>query len=161
MSINYRRLKNDYPEFDSFSEMIDFAAEKYGSKTAFEYIDNDIHSISFDKFRDHISAVASFFKNKGLKNENIALLGANSYEYIVVFYGILCSGNIAVPICKDLDMDDLEVILNDCAPSFVVILDGVRTQQADIISLAKNSEIANMDKVRKLWNLMESLHLIV
>lgn len=148
--MEYKRLSNDLPEFDTFAEVIEYSAEKYKDKAAFVYKDDKINSISFTDFRDDVSRMVAYLKDSGLSEQHIALMGANSYEYIVAFFGILCSGNIAVPICKDLNCEDLEVIISDCKPQFLIYLSGVRESMEDILKLCGHSCAADMKEVKSI-----------
>ena len=41
------------------------------------------------------------------KNKNIAIVGENSYNWLVAFFGIVLSNNLAVIIDKDLAEEEL------------------------------------------------------
>ena len=41
-------------------------------------------------------------------NKHIALIGNNTYNWILTYFGIVLSGNVAVPIDKDYDLDLIE-----------------------------------------------------
>ena len=53
--------------------------------------------------------VAFLYKN--YKNEHIAIVGENSYNYLVLFLSIILSGNVAVLIDKDLSEEAINKLL--------------------------------------------------
>ena len=48
-----------------------------------------------------VKALGTFLMSKLDKTSHIAIIGENSYEWIVAFLAIVCSGNVAVPIDKE------------------------------------------------------------
>lgn len=73
-------------------------ANKYVGCASLGYTYNGENYVSTaDEFYNHVLAAAVFYSDKYNKSR-IALLGENSYEYLVQLFGIMCSGNIAVPL---------------------------------------------------------------
>jgi len=78
-----------------------------GEDIAFSYIENkEIINKSYkDLYRD-VTMFSNYLAYK-YKDKHIAIIGNNSYNYIVVFLSIIISGNTAVLIDKDLNKDDI------------------------------------------------------
>jgi long-chain acyl-CoA synthetase len=91
-------------EMNSFKELLISQAMHYPHKTAFTYTKNK-KEIKIDRLRllKDVKALSTWLIAHGLKNQNIAILSENSYEWIVAFLAIVISGNIAVPVDKELD----------------------------------------------------------
>ncbi len=108
---------NQYPlyEIDTVSnlkELLNYCAEKHGDKVAFVWESKDKHfSVSFNDFKADVNALAAYFVSLGFVNEKVAILGENSYEWIVAFFAIAISGNVVVPIDKELTECDITLLL--------------------------------------------------
>ena len=101
--------------------MLALAAKKYGDSDAYVFKKGkDTHSKSFAQFHREAHALAAYFINEGYKREKIAILGENSYEWILAWFGIVLSGNIAVPIDKLLQPEQIAFILGDTRASAIV-----------------------------------------
>lgn len=58
-----------------------------------------------------VRALGTFLSACGLVGQNIAILGENSYRWIVSFLAIVCSGAVAVPLDKESLDDELLFLL--------------------------------------------------
>lgn len=86
--------------------------EDYKEKKAFSiYKEGKIHNISYEKFGNDILKTAKFLIHNGIKRKHIALAAENSYEWYVVFFAVLISGNISVLLNQNLAAEEL---LNQC-----------------------------------------------
>jgi len=110
-----------WDEVENIYHLLELGAKKYGSKDAYVFKrgKNLCHK-SFLDVHGQAHALASYFQAKGFTRQTIAILGENSYEWIVAWFGIVLSGNIAVPIDKLLDKEQIEFILNDTKCAAVV-----------------------------------------
>ena len=86
------------------------------------YDGRQITEISYRTLADEILQAAGFFKKNGLVGRHIALLGGNCHEWIVGYFAIVASGNVAVPlnptysrqtIMTQCDLADVSVICGD------------------------------------------------
>lgn len=57
------------------------------------------------------------------RGDRCALLGDNSAQFVIVLYGVLRAGGIAVPINPEAAGAELEYLLADCEPSIVTVGD--------------------------------------
>lgn len=88
--------------------MFELFAHPAESPTAFRIYDGvQVSEISYDKLADDILASAGFFKAHGIFHKHIAILSPNCYDWVVTFFGIISSGNIAVPLNPDLPAEDI------------------------------------------------------
>lgn len=60
------------------------------------YDGNQLSDITYQQFLCDILKTAGYFAENGIQNQHIALVAPNSYEWIVTFFGVLASGNVAV-----------------------------------------------------------------
>jgi len=107
MDVNAKYSK----EFDNMHTMrayIDLLYERHGNRLAVINKKGEHNSEkSFTQLKQDSLCIAMFLKSKNLFDQPIALIGTLSYEWLVVFLGIMSSGNIAVPIDKDLNGQDI------------------------------------------------------
>lgn len=96
----------------TLKDFLDFCEEKYSKNVAF----------SFQKKKDLITKTYGDFKNEVIKFSNyllenyssekkIALLGENSYEWILSYFAIANSKNLVIPIDKELEVQAVEKII--------------------------------------------------
>ncbi len=112
-------MKNSkYPlyETDNIStlkELIHHAAETYGEKPAFRILKymNEAIEISFVELKSNIECLGTYLINEGYKNAHIAVLGENSFDWLLIYFAVSCSGNVIVPIDNDLQIDEVKHIL--------------------------------------------------
>ena len=111
----------EMPEIRDFRHFVDFMREKYSQKPAFMYAEkNGDVTVDYKKFTDDIDALAAYFLSLELKNEKIALYGENSYEWIVTYFAAVCSGNVIVPIDKEITGVEVRNLVCDCEAKVLV-----------------------------------------
>ncbi len=125
----------EMPEIKDFRQFVDFMAENYGDKTVFIYEDNkNEKSVSYTKFTNDINALAAYFAASGLIDEKIAVYGENSYEWIVTYFAAVVSGNVIVPIDKELSGEEVKNLVCDCEARILVY----SAAKANIVDEVKN-----------------------
>lgn len=97
----------------TIKEMLNFAAKKYGEKIAVQYIDEKrkIVKKTYEDLKRDSAFIAYYISKKGFEKRNIAILGNNSYEWMISFFGIILSGNVTIPLNNKLPEEELEEIL--------------------------------------------------
>ena len=111
---NHIRIKKNYPLYETISadvvyDIIEYSAKNYPDKQAFQIPvrGQDDKFITYKEFAEDIEGLGTYILSKGLKKEKIAIIGENSYEWLLAYFAILGSGNTAVPLDRDLPVDDL------------------------------------------------------
>lgn len=88
-----------------------FSADPCGH-VAFELFDGkQVTQIQYTAFAGDILRAVSFFTERNITGSHIALIGANSYAWVVAFFAITASGNIAVPMNPQISP---ELLLYQC-----------------------------------------------
>jgi len=107
----------DY-EYNSFYEVLAHHAKEYANKTAY-FIDNK--KIDFYRLKMKVDTFARFLEFVGVKKgDRIALVVANSLEFVVSFLASGKLGAVAVPINTFLKEDEIAYILNDCGAKILI-----------------------------------------
>lgn len=82
--------------------------KEYRDAEAFEVFDGvSVRKITFADFTEDILKTAGYFMEMGIWRKHIALAAPNSYEWLVVYWGVLVSGNTAVLINPELPEKEL------------------------------------------------------
>jgi len=106
---NYDYYEN--PKINNLFELLTIEATNYPNDVAFSYKkDNEIIKKTYREVYDDVINLSSYF-NKNYKNKHIALIGENSYNWIITFLSIILSGNVCVVIDKDLNENDITNLL--------------------------------------------------
>lgn len=113
-------MKNkSYPYYDvpnvlTFREYLAHCEKDYGEKTAFSFYKNKtLTQKSYVDFSNEVKALASELISRGYNNETIAVMGENSYEWILTYFAVVTSGNIIVPIDKEISVEQVKDIINE------------------------------------------------
>ncbi len=93
-------------------------AERVGDKTAIVYGER---RVSFTSLEEDSNKFAQALVKLGIKRgDRVAMLQNSSSEFVVVFFGIMKVGGIAVPLDTRYVADELVSLGNDCTPTVIV-----------------------------------------
>lgn len=100
--------------FDNIREIIEYSSVKFKDRVAFKIKNKKdgcvcYEDITYDRLRRDIEALSKYFIGHDLCGKRIAVIGKNSYEWMLVYLAVLCSGGVIVPLDKGL----FECELND------------------------------------------------
>lgn len=98
--------------------VVHHSAETNPDGAAFRYAENgtDI-TVTYQQFKDDIDMLGTAFYSLGLRSgSHIAVLGENSYRWIVTAFAAMNGSNVIVPIDRDLPPDTIRSLLQkaDC-----------------------------------------------
>ena len=112
---------NNVPQINNLKEMVIYCAKTYKDSTVFQFKqNNEIIKISFQKFLDDINSLGTAFNNCGLKNEKIALIAENSYEWILSYFAVISGGNVIVPIDPEMSNAQMKQIIDKTKISTII-----------------------------------------
>ncbi|MCL2688871.1 MAG: AMP-binding protein [Chitinispirillia bacterium] len=122
-------MKN-YPYYKIFEatnlrDLVRRAADAAPAKTAYAYqLGERIHHHTFLQFKDDIESLGTFFYSIGLRDgAKIAVMGENSYYWLLTYFAAATGGNIIVPLDKELPAEDLLHLLRESGAEAVVYSD--------------------------------------
>lgn len=108
-----REKINDIPKFENVKELLYHSVSKYTNNIAFtvknkvgkevKYID-----YTYTKLLEDINSFGSSLYKLNLENKKVAIVGSNSYEWVVAHLGVLLGGMVSVPLDKGLQLEELE-----------------------------------------------------
>lgn len=64
-------------------------------------------------FAAQTRSLGAWLMGKGLHGERIAILGENSYYWLLCFFGVVCSGNVAALLDRNLSVRVLRQLMDD------------------------------------------------
>ena len=107
---------------ENLKELIYYAGEEYGKKTAYRYRDGSkVIDVTFEQFSADVVAFGEYILNKGYnKGTRIAILGENSYFWVVAYFAIISTGNVVVPIDKELKANEISHLLNNSEATLLI-----------------------------------------
>jgi long-chain acyl-CoA synthetase len=94
-------------------ELVEKCAEKYGGRDAFRFRGEGgtVCTISYTRLLDDVRALGTALLSMGLKGVHLAVIGENSYEWVVTYLAVVNGGGVIVPIDRDLPDDEIAGII--------------------------------------------------
>ena len=124
----------DIPPIKSPADMLETAARERPDFIAFRYRagkDSTESKTCGDVLGDVRRAACHIDKALG-RGRHIAIIGENSYEWLLAFFGALGSGNVAVPIDKDLPANEIADMIAEAdvsaafvSPTYADLVEGI------------------------------------
>ncbi|MBO7698540.1 MAG: acyl--CoA ligase, partial [Erysipelotrichaceae bacterium] len=100
------------PEINTLRELVEYGKEKGGDKP-FLFDDNN-ESISSSEFCEFNRQLGAFILSKGLNKTNIAIVGENTSNWYICFFSIMNSGNVVVPLDRNLTDKEKTELVDRC-----------------------------------------------
>ncbi|MBO4591073.1 MAG: acyl--CoA ligase, partial [Eubacterium sp.] len=98
----------DVPEMNDIKDMIFRNAREIPDYTAFVYpCETGEMRKTFLDLKDDVVAFGTWMYSKKLKDKRVAIVGENSYEWLVIYLATVCGGSVAVAIDKGLPEDEI------------------------------------------------------
>lgn len=111
---HYKTIKEIF--LKSTNEFADrpFILEKFNPKEPFT-------EITYKAFKEDVVALGtSLTKKFNLKDERIIIIGENTYHWYVSYMAAVCGAGIAVPIDKELPINEIENVIKRAKASVVI-----------------------------------------
>ena len=152
INLAFKNRKKNYPlyettEFSDFRIMVENVAERHPNKYAISYkkVPNskEILHYTYSEGRDYIREIATEFIAMGMRDQNVAIIGEASPDWVFSYFALMSIGAVTVPIDKELPVVDMASILNTAACPFVVFSSSV------------------IEKIKEIKSVVPSLHTFV
>jgi len=122
--------------FETLTDLYQNIVSKYknSDKTAFAYkptADEPYRSITWGEVEDDVKSVASYLIDQGIKKDDkVAILSENRYEWAVVDLAIQMAGAINVSLYATLPPGQCEYILKDSEAKIFFVSTGIQLKKA-------------------------------
>lgn len=89
-----------------FRDLIEGLADKYGERPAISWFTRrqEEQTVSYHQIGDDVRALQKMMSQMGLRGKHIAIVGENSYEWLLIFFAATYCG--AVAVCIDIEQPD-------------------------------------------------------
>ncbi|MCL1808321.1 MAG: AMP-binding protein [Clostridiales bacterium] len=104
-------------------ELINSSASLFASKPAFYVKDapgGKYRPITYEKFKEDIDSLGTALVDMGFKGKKIALIGENSYEWVVTYCAVANGTGVIVPLDKELHPGEINNLLERAKAAAVV-----------------------------------------
>ncbi|MBR3904833.1 MAG: AMP-binding protein [Clostridia bacterium] len=92
-----------HPQVYTLKELLLSCSERFGEKPAFRFQRRKSEIVvSHLQFKNDVMALGSWLWKEGHQKCHVAVLGENSYEWILSHFAVTCGGSVIVPIDKEL-----------------------------------------------------------
>ncbi len=98
-------------EFSSMRDLVERACEMYAGRTAYSFRTNprqkEVEKVGFAELRDDVRALSSELIRRGWAGGHFVVIGKFSYSWARMYFSILSSGSVIVPLDRDWNAEDL------------------------------------------------------
>ena len=162
MSSKNRIIYKGITDFKDIKEIIYYCAERYSEKTAFviKHFDENnekefyYENVSYKRFLDDINKLGTAFYSLGLKDNRIAFMGKNRYEWVLTHLANLLGGIVSVPLDKDLQVEELENSLIR-SEADAIVYDANQIEKIEEIKKNNKTNIKHFIKFDEIQNLIK------
>ncbi len=94
-------------------ELTDRSARLYADKEAFLTMTgkNEYKSVTYGRFGEELCALANALTDHGLAGRRMALVGENSYTWLLSYFAIVNTNSTVVPMDKELTGEELKILV--------------------------------------------------
>ena len=118
-------ILKEAPKYPLIRDYLLDAVKNYGEKDAFVLKEEAAgktfyRHLSYDAFWQEARAFGQGLRSLGLGEERVAIIGFNSYEWILTYISVLCGVGVIVPLDKELTESEILLSLKRSGVKAVV-----------------------------------------
>ena len=125
-----------YPitEITNLKELIYFDNAQTNNNIAYMYAKGKktIVEVTYSQFVQDVEAFGTYLFENGHKNTHIAVIGENSYEWILTYFSTVLGGSVIVPVDKELSVEEIENVLTSSDSTVLVYSDSYSDVAEDL-----------------------------
>ncbi len=121
-SVKYKESLYAPREVSDLKDLILGSVDRYGQRNAFlvkDKADGKYKGISYEQFLNDINGLGTKLIDMGLFGKKIALIGENSYEWVLTYFATVNGTGVIVPIDRELKAEEVLNLLNRAGVSTV------------------------------------------
>jgi len=119
LDLHTRGRSRSLPRHRSLVDMLDRAADRYGSSVAMiaRRPSGEQTQTTYRELRDRAHRAALLLATRGIKpGDRVLLIGENSPDWVLGYFAILCAGAIAVPLDQLISAEELAPLCKIAEP---------------------------------------------
>ena len=144
MNKNYPIYKTTF--IDDMRSLVEEAAQNFPDHIAISYKENywdkEVRKVTFSQWRLDVRNLGTSLISKGLREENIAIVGENSYGWCCSFFAVMAIGSVTVPVDKELPLEDIDGIITTTGCKAVIF---GKASEGKIKELLQNGGLRSVD----------------
>ena len=144
MNRNYPIYKTTF--IDDMRSLVEESAQNYPDSIAISYkdkpSDKEVKKVTFAQWRNDVRDLGTALIARGLREENIAIVGENSYGWCCSFFGVMAIGSVTVPVDKELPIEDIDGIVTTTGCKAVIY---GRTAEQKVVELLKEGRLTSAE----------------
>ncbi len=119
--LNDSRALYDVRHIANFRDLVDSCAEKFPNEPAFKLKDSSgtYYTVSYTAWKDDVYALGAAMYEMGIKGTKVAVMGMNSYNWLLTYLATTIGSNVIVPVDKELMFDDINTIVTVSESSYL------------------------------------------
>jgi len=104
---------NPVEKVRDLKELTDYSTRTYADKDAYLIMTgrDSYKGVTYRQFGEELSALANSLMARGWAGERMALVGENSYEWVLAYFSIVNTNSTAVPLDKELTAEELKAFV--------------------------------------------------
>lgn len=124
--MNSKKYKDTLYEFrniNDLKDMVNSSAELFADEPAYMVKDvrgGEYRSITYREFKADIDALGTRLVDMGMKGKKIAVIGENSYKWIVTYMAVVNGTGVIVPLDKELPVKEIHHLLQRASVDAIV-----------------------------------------
>lgn len=108
-------------EIANMAAFLNYIYTHYKERTAFSFTaGNGQKEITYGTFAADVDALRHWLQNQGYCRERIALIGENSYNWIVAYFAITTTQNTVVPLDREITLGEASRIAKECESKLLI-----------------------------------------
>ena len=144
MNKNYPIYKTTF--IDDMRSLVEESAQNFPESIAISYkdkpSDKDVKKVTFSQWRDDVRDLGTSLIANGLREQNIAIVGENSYGWCCSFFAVMATGTVTVPVDKELPIEDIDGIITTTGCKAVFF---GKSAEEKINELLKNNGLSTVE----------------
>ena len=139
----------ELPMITDLKDLLIQKKEKQPDKTAFIYEKKrgEFAEKTYQNFYDDVNALGAAFWNQELCGKHIAVIGENSYQWLVCFFAVVNGGGVAVPIDKELPEPEIAKLLQKADAEWVICSEKYHKKVENAVRLIRGITVYSMTEL--------------
>lgn len=124
--MNSKKYKDNFYQFryiEDLKDMLDTSAQLFSEDPAYMVKDvpgGEYRSITYAELKRDVDALGTKLIEMGLKNKKIAVIGENSYKWVVTYMATVNGTGVIVPLDRELPAKELKHLIERAGVSAIV-----------------------------------------